>query len=434
LGYIASYLESNGFDVEILDCTFKGIEKVVSHVNSIKPSIIGVYSMFTMKEDALNMGKKLRDSCDLLVVGGPLPTVDPISFLNVFDVSVIGEGEETMLEILKAGAKSDLQPINGLVYKRTHRKLPIEKQPRIDIVYTSPRSFIRDLDSIPFPTRGLFENQEYQSYYRNNGIPTTTSIVTSRGCPYSCDLCSKPLFGNSLRLRSPENVVDEVKEIKSLGYERVSFQDDCFNLMPVWVRYFSDEVIKRKIEFEWECFSRVDKLTFDTAKRMREAGCKRVYYGPWSGNDKIMNILNKRINVEQAASSVNAATEAGLETGAFFTLGYPGETNETILETIKFALKIPLNYLSFSLPHPIPGTALYEEIQNKQRNDRGESNHNGSIDNELIQYPEFSERKLKFAITKAITQFYAKKRLGNMASIFNKPFEIITDRIFRMMS
>jgi anaerobic magnesium-protoporphyrin IX monomethyl ester cyclase len=339
-----------------------------------------------------------------------------------------------MLEILEAGAKGDLEPINGLVYRRTYRKLPLEKQHRVDIIYTQPRTFIRDLDSIPFPARDLFDNQDYQNYYRSQRIPATTSMVSSRGCPYGCDFCSKPLFGNSLRVRSPENVLDEIREIKSLGYDRVSFQDDCFNLMTAWVRYFIAEIIKQEIDFEWECSSRVDTLNVDLAKQMKKAGCKRVFFGPWSGNQKIMSIISKRINLDQAASSVNAANEAGLETGAFFTLGYPNETNETILETIRFALELPIDYLSFSLPHLIPGAALYEKTRKNQRIEQGDSDHKMAIDKELINYSDVSERKIKFAKMKATTQFKAKKRLGKVAPVFNRPFEIITDGILKMMS
>jgi anaerobic magnesium-protoporphyrin IX monomethyl ester cyclase len=259
-------------------------------------------------------------------------------------------------------------------------------------------------------------------------------MMTSRGCPFNCDFCSKPVFGESFRQRSPGNVIAEVQEILSLGYERVFFQDDCFTLSPRWVSSFCDEIGRRGVEFEWECLSRVDSLTIELAREMREAGCRRVFFGLESGSDEVLKIMNKSTTVERARSAVQAASEAGIETGAFFILGYPGETDETILETIRFAVGLPLDYLSFSLPYPIPGTGLYAKLRDDLRVDRLEPRHKRLIDHELIYRSEFSETKLKYAIMKAMAQFHARKRLGAVAPLFTVPFEAFTDRVFRMMS
>lgn len=433
LGYIASYLIENKVEVELFDCTFLSIKDTVERVKEIKPRIVGVYSMFTMKENSLKVGRSLRESCELMVVGGPLPTVDPVSFLEVFDVSVVGEGEQTMLEIVNTDG--ELDSVDGVVYKKNKGCQQIKEPAKVnDIVYTSPRRLIRDLNSIPFPARELYDNEGYKNHYRRKGLSTITSIMSSRGCPFNCDFCSKPVFGESFRQRSPENVVEEALEALSLGYDRIFFQDDCFTMSSEWINRFCDEVTNREIGFEWECLSRVDTLTLDAAERMRKAGCRRVYFGLESGNDEVLKIMNKQTTVERARISVQAAAEAGIETGAFFIVGYPGETDETILETIRLALDLPLNYLSFSLPYPIPGTGLYEKLQNHLLADRQEPRHRRFIDHELIYCSEFSETKLKFAILKAMVQFRVKNRLGSAAPVFNKPFEYFTDRIFKMMS
>jgi anaerobic magnesium-protoporphyrin IX monomethyl ester cyclase len=434
LGYIASYLRANGVSVDIIDCTFMGIDAAVERARELNPSIVGVYSMFTMRESSMRVGRALRDECDILVAGGPLPTIDPSSFLDVFDVSVIGEGELTMLELVRAGVDGDFGSIDGIVFKKGGR--PPAKTPSPnpgDLVYTAPREPIHDLNSMPSPARDLYDNQGYMGHYRRNGKPSTTSMMTSRGCPFNCDFCSKPVFGESFRQRSPENVTAEVQEILSLGYERVFFQDDCFTLSPGWVSSFCHEISSRGVEFEWECLSRVDSLTDELAREMRKAGCRRVFFGLESGSDEVLKIMNKSITVERARSAVLATSEAGIETGAFFILGYPGETDETILETIKFAVSLPLDYLSFSLPYPIPGTGLYSKLQDSLRVDRLEPRHKRLIDHELIYHSKFSETKLKWAIMKAMSQFHAKRRLGALAPLFTKPFGAIADTIFRMM-
>jgi len=277
LGYIASYLRESGVKVELLDCTFSGIEATVERARGLNPSIVGVYSMFTMREASMRVGRSLRDDCELLVAGGPLPTIDPAPFLDVFDVSVKGEGEETMLEIVNAGVDGDFGSIDGIVFKKGGRSHGRAKSPNPDdLVYTGPRGLIQDLNSIPSPARDLYDNDEYKKYYRRNGKPATTSMMASRGCPFNCDFCSRPVFGESFRQRSPENVIAEVQEILSLGYERVFFQDDCFTLSPRWVSSFCDEIGRREVEFEWECLSRVDSLTVELAREMREAGCRRA--------------------------------------------------------------------------------------------------------------------------------------------------------------
>jgi anaerobic magnesium-protoporphyrin IX monomethyl ester cyclase len=434
LGYIASYLMANGVNVELFDCTFSGIEDIVEGARELNPSIVGVYSMFTMREASMLVGESLRDDCDLLVAGGPLPTIDPAAFLSVFDISVIGEGEETMLEIVKVGVDGDFGSIDGIVFNKGGRPPAHSTTSPDDLVYTGPRDPISDLNTIPPPVRDLYDNEGYKRHYLRNGKPSTTSMMTSRGCPFNCDFCSKPVFGDSFRQRSPENVTVEVQEILSLGYERVFFQDDCFTLSPGWVSSFCDEIKRKEIEFEWECLSRVDSLTVDLARKMREAGCRRVFFGLESGSDEVLKIMNKSITVERARTAVQAASEAGIETGAFFILGYPGETDETILETIRFAVDLPLDYLSFSLPYPIPGTGLYAKLQDDLRADRLEPRHKRLIDHELIYHSEFSETKLKIAIMKAMTQFHARRRLGAVAPLFTVPFGAITDTIFRMMN
>jgi anaerobic magnesium-protoporphyrin IX monomethyl ester cyclase len=169
------------------------------------------------------------------------------------------------------------------------------------------------------------------------------------------------------------------------------------------------------------------------ANYMREAGCQMVYFGLESGNNKILKkIMNKNIKVQTARNAVGTAKNAGLKTGAFFIIGYPEEKNETILNTIDFAVSLPLDYASFTLPYPIPGTGLYKKVRSvlqKNKNVRIKF-----IDHSLEFQYEFSEFKLKFAIIKAAIQFRIKKYFGDIGyKIFGKPFKLITDKIFKAL-
>jgi anaerobic magnesium-protoporphyrin IX monomethyl ester cyclase len=295
------------------------------------------------------------------------------------------------------------------------------------------RSEIKDLNTIPFPARELFDNDLYKRYYIKHFGYTMTSMISSRGCPFTCDFCSKPVFGDTFRQRSPKNIVDEMQTIEYQRYDTIWFADDCFTLHKDRVMDICYEIISRGLKIKWQCLSRADTLDHEMAKYMREAGCQMVYFGLESGNNEILKkIMNKNIKVQTARNAVCTAKNAGLKTGAFFIIGYPEEKNETILNTIDFAISLPLDYASFTLPYPIPGTGLYKKVKKTLQNKKNARIK--FIDQSLEFQYEFSEFKLKFAIIKAAIQFRIKKYFGDTGDkIFGKPFKLITDKIFKAL-
>jgi len=425
LGYIASYLKQHNISVDLVDCTFLSQEKALEKVRRSNPKIIGIYSMFSMKHQALQMAKLLREDCELLVAGGPLPTLNPEEFLRCFDVVVVGEGEETMLELVSRVEKNaDFSGVKGIAYK---------KQGKIKL--NPPRELIQNLDSIPFPAREHFDNQAYKDHYSKKFGYTITSMITSRGCPFNCDFCSQPIFGNRFRTRSPTNIVDEIETVLHLGYERIWFADDCFTLNRRRLINICDEILRRDIKIEWECLSRVDTIDREMAEKMKKAGCIRVFFGIESGNDKVLALMKKKVTTKQAKRAVYTAKLSGIQVGAFFILGYPGETDETILDTVRFASSLPLDYLSFTLPYPIPGTPLYERVKNRMvMDDWKEPKRVRLVEHKLLYRSSFSEAKLKFAILKAMTQFKLRKHLGTrIYKWIGAPLESLTDFAFKLM-
>jgi anaerobic magnesium-protoporphyrin IX monomethyl ester cyclase len=428
LGYLASTLRQHGYTVKLVDCTFLNRKQAVEQIKQSKPKILGFYSMFSMKKTTMELAKHLRDDCQLLVAGGPLPTLNPESFLDAFDVAVVGEGEETIVEL--AGCIEQglpLDGVHGLVHRKDGR-----------IVFTGKRGFIENLDSVPFPSRDLFDNAAYKTYYNKRFGYTTTPVISSRGCPFSCDFCSRPVFGQNLRMRSPENIVAEVDEVDRLGYERVWFADDCFTLDKAQVLRVCDLLLERGLHLGWECLSRVDTMDLQMATSMEKAGCKRVFFGIESGNDQVLELMRKRINVYQARHAVYAAKAAGLEVGAFFIIGYPGENDKSVLDTIRFASKLPLDYLSFTLPYPIPGTPLHDRVKNLDDSsavDWEEPKNWSLIRHKLLCDSGFSEKKLKFAIYKAQLQYKCRKHVGETGyNIVGRPFEYLTDWAFTKLT
>ena len=384
--------------------------------------------MFSMKRSAIHLAELLRGSCDMLVAGGPLPSLYPGEYLETFDVVCVGEGEETMLELVQASeGEVDLSEVRGICFGQKNGV----SAPNQSIVKTLPRSPIENLDSISFPARDLYDNAAYQDYFLKRFGRKETSIITTRGCPFDCDFCSRPIFSRDFRARSAKNVVDELCDISRLGYDWVWFSDDCFTLNAKRVIDVCEGIRKHRLGLKWECLSRVDTFNSEIAIAMKSAGCSRVFFGIESGDDEILREMRKQISVSDVRRAVDVVVGAGLEAAGFFIVGYPGEDDSTILKTIKFATELPLDYVSFSLPYPIPGTGLYSRVKDRMSQKDWQYSPWRLIDHALLYDSDFSEFKLKFAIAKGSVQHRIMKYVGKTGyGLAGKPFEALTDLIF----
>lgn len=424
LGYLAASLQQAGYTVHLLDCTFMKRDEALSKAVATGADVVGIYCMVTLIEDCLWFARCLRDQCRLMVAGGPLPTCDPIPFLDDFDVVVRGEGEQTLVELLRVWEQgAPWSSVAGIVYRDQHSARDIE---------TEVRPFIKELDSLPFPARHLFQNEGYSLFGKRKYGYSITTVMSTRGCPFHCEFCSNVVFGGTYRQRSPENVVDEIEQALALGYDRIAFADDVFTLNRRQVLAVCAEIRKRGLNFKWECLGRVDTLDYPTAAEMKAAGCARIYFGIESGNDRILKLMKKQITTDQARNAVEAAHQAGLEVGAFFILFYPGETDDTVLDTLRFATSLPLDYLGLTMPYPLPGTALYERIKSQVFRPwrPGDSLLWSHV---LIYDSEFSEIKMWFGILKGHAQFEMKRRLGKAAPFFLRLFEKPSDVLLRLL-
>jgi anaerobic magnesium-protoporphyrin IX monomethyl ester cyclase len=240
------------------------------------------------------------------------------------------------------------------------------------------------------------------------------------------------VFGGSYRERSAQNVVDEIEEALALGYERISFADDVFTMKKERVMKVCREIRRRDLDFAWECLGRVDALDYATALEMKAAGCTRIFFGIESGSEEILRLMNKKITTDEARQAVLAAHQAGLQVGAFFILCYPGDTDDTVLTTLRFASSLPLDYIGLSMPYPLPGTELYKRTKERISRDwHPDDSPFGS--HVLIFDADFSAVKMWFGIFKGHAQFEIKKRLGSLSPALLPLFEKITDAVFRIL-
>ena len=419
--YVAAAARAAGHEVRVLDCTFLRREEAARLALADGADVIGISCLSTLEEDCLGLARLLRGRCRLLVAGGPLPTCDPHRFLGAFDAVVRGEGERTIVELLAAfAAGDDVAGVPGVV---TRAGSAAGQAP--------PRSFEADLDALPFPARDLLPNDSYITDGRRRQGAAVTTVMSTRGCPYACDFCSNVVFGASYRARSPGDVMDEIEEVLQLGYDRISFADDVFTLERDRVAAICAEIERRRLRFAWECLGRVDGFDAGMARRLRAAGCDRVFFGIESGVDSVLRLMNKRTTAADARRAVVTAHEAGLQVGAFFILCYPGETDDTVLETLRFMTSLPLDYVGLTVPYPLPGTGLYERVGARTRVQRRGAR---LVTRHAVTYAgSFSPLKMRAALLKGRLQFEMGRRLGRFAPAALRLFEEPTDALFRRL-
>jgi anaerobic magnesium-protoporphyrin IX monomethyl ester cyclase len=373
--------------------------------------MVGVYCMITMQDEAFSLARELRGRA-LTVVGGPYPSGEPERFLDEFDLVAVGEGEQTAVEIARHLDDRRFEEVRGLVFRSGG-----------EVVRTEPRPRVKEID-LPLPYRADLPNQEYIRYWRRHWKQATTPLMSTRGCPFRCEFCHKPVFGDLFRARPAESVIAEMREIAELGYDHVWMSDDLFTLNYHRTMELCQAIEAARVPVTWECLSRVTHVDYELFAQMKRAGCKRVFFGIESGDEGVLKQMQKGITPEQSRAAVAACVKAGIKAAGFFMVGYLGETPESLLKTISFSSSLPLDYVSYTIAYPLPGTKFYSRV--KERRAEGEWHY--IRHNRLLFNSDFSERKLRLAIYKGAVQHRLRRlRLGPAA----RAFQLATDPLLR---
>jgi radical SAM superfamily enzyme YgiQ (UPF0313 family) len=252
------------------------------------------------------------------------------------------------------GKEGDLAAIRGLSYRL-----------RGEVVSNEDRELICDLDTVPFPNRDLFDLHRY-GLRTPEGRPMIT-VLSSRGCPFSCAYCFKGIVGRTYRQRSSENIIAELQQvIAQYGVRDFYFIDDLFTLDVKRLDALTEQFIAQKLDIRWQCLGRVDRVNADVLHRMYAAGCRRIHYGIESGNEGILKRIGKGFQLEQVKQAVRWTRQAGIEAKGYFMLGLPGDTEQTMRQTVDFAVSLDLDEAMFSLTTPFPGTRLWDELVKKR--------------------------------------------------------------------
>ncbi len=398
IAYMAAVIEKNGTEVKIIDAPAveMDFETIKGEVERYSPDLVAITAVTPTIGSALKTAEISRKACPgaLIVLGGYHPTFTYQQILenDYVDVVVLGEGEYTMLELVETLERGrDLREVKGIATKKFK---------------TPPRGIIEDLDSIPFPARHLLPMEHYQIL---NMKLSTGTMISGRGCPFNCSFCaSSAMHGHKLRLRSSENVVDEMEHlISDHDAEMIAFMDDTFTLNRKRVYQICEDIKERGIDNYWGCTTRVDTLNRDVLEAMKDAGCITLFVGVESADQQRLNELNKKTTIERIKKTFELTRKHGIRTIASVVLGMPGDTRENIENTIKFVKNLEPSYAIFSLATPYPGTAFYQEVM-KNNLIKIDDWSKYTLLSPVLETVDCSLEELKRLQKKAFRDFYAR--------------------------
>lgn len=358
IAYLASCLEVNGHDVDVCDyyqATFNESKQLImDKVRDTKPDIIGFSCLTLNRTSSRILCETIKNAYPeiFIVIGGvhvtALPEQTVINY--AVDAVVIGEGEHTIVDLVNAlDSGESLSNVQGIAYKDNGQ-----------VKYTFARPFCKDIDSLSFPKHDAYRTKILKEKW--------AYMITARGCPFSCQFCNSSQFwGRKVRLRSPDNIVEEIEIIlKNFNNPSIMFHDDTFTVNKARLFSIVDKVIERKLNFEWVCSTRADCIDRETIQAMKSIGCKHVAIGVESGSEEILRSINKKITKPKIKKAFELLHDEGISAGIFLMVGNPGENEETVNDSIKLLKEIGTTDLqSPSILTIYPGTSVYELAKSK---------------------------------------------------------------------
>ena len=357
--YVCSHLRSKGFDVDVFDTTFSSMEDLRKHLQTEKPSVLGIYANLMTRKKVIEILKIAREARWKTVVGGPEPGAYAREYLEAgAEIVVLGEGELTMEELLcafRSDSGSTVESVSGIAF--------LDESGRLQ--QTAPRAQIPNIDAMPWPARDAIDIRRYLETWRTAHGMGSLSFITARGCPYHCRWCSHQVFGKTHRRRKPERVVDEVEWLlDNYRPDMVWIADDVFTIHHGWMRSYAAEMRNRGLHVPFECITRADRLNSEAADLLAELGCFRVWIGSESGSQRILDAMERGVTVAQVQSAIQLCKARGIQTGMFLMWGYEGEQLEDIEASISHVKISDPDVVFTTVAYPIKGTPYYERNVN----------------------------------------------------------------------
>ncbi|HHP7242506.1 MAG TPA: B12-binding domain-containing radical SAM protein [Cyclobacteriaceae bacterium] len=421
--YISAFLNENKIHNRVFDSTFSTREALYREIAQYQPELLAIYTNLMTKVNVLQIIDQVKKfhTCKI-ALGGPDVTYNVDNYLNAgADYIVIGEGEVTMLELAETlECKKSVKNVDGLAYYDEKGVM----------VQARPRTMLKNIDELPIPNRDALDVSQYLKAWKEHHGLSALNVSTQRGCPYTCKWCSTAVYGQSYRRRSPEHVILELKEIKEkYKPDSIWFVDDVFTVSHKWLSEMADAMDKNNIRIQFECISRADRMNASVIKTLKKMGCFRVWIGAESGSQKIIDAMDRRVTVEKVREMIQETRKQGIEAGTFIMLGYPGETEDDIKETLRHLKVSNPDYFTITKAYPIKGTALYEEVESTTTEDLDWNlNTDRNIDFKraysrkyydyaikwVVNEVNYSKRKREFGIDKLAIKYKLKAIYSNI--------------------
>lgn len=398
LALLAAVVRREGFESQILDCNALqiGLDNVSLSLPKDAPRFVGLTATTVLIESAISVARIIKAAYPQtkVIIGGVHATVMPEEVLSEWavDYIVFGEGELTLPDILNG---VPLEEIAGMGYKRDGK-----------IIINQPREVLSDINLLPRPLYEILPMDKYYpapgSYKRKPAI----GMMTSRGCPGRCTFCKGNIFGERIRFRSAENILEEIVFLqKCYGIKEVEFYDDTFTANRPNIKKFCELVLSKQIDLTWSCFSRVDTVDAEMLDLMRMAGCHQVMFGVESADETILKNINKKITLAKVEETVTAAKKARVDVRLTFMFGNPGETEATMERTLQYAIKLNPELVNFNITTPYPGTEMFRWAKENgcvMHTNWGEYN----LSKPVMKLPTVSNEKIIEYYKKAHSRFY----------------------------
>lgn len=394
--YVSAYLKSKNIDNDVFDTTFASQSAQLDFILEKQPKIICIYTNLMTKIEVIKLIKILKSEAfnfPKIALGGPDVTYNVENYLKAgADFLVIGEGEETTFELYNAIIKNDdFHQVNGLAFLENNQ-----------IIQTTARTKFKELDELPLPNREAINLQNYLDTWKTNHGQSSMTISTQRGCPYTCKWCSTAVYGQSYRRRPANQVAEEMKMLKEkYNPDALWFVDDVFTVSHKWLIAFKEEVLQQDAVIPFECITRAERLNDEILQLLKDVGCFRIWIGAESGSQTIIDAMDRRVDVNQVKKVIQDTNAMGIETGTFIMLGYPGETEKDITETIQYLKDANPTLYTITVAYPIKGTSLYNEIEHKITQ---QPDWETSTDRDIDFERTYSRKYYQYAVSKVVNE------------------------------
>ena len=358
--YLSAWLKRSGREVRVFDGTFRAREEFSALLARERPRVVGLYANMMTRASVLRMIQECRTHGAFVVVGGP----EPASYVEEYlargaDVVVIGEGEATLEELLDHHARhgaEGLDVVRGIAWRE--RDGAIRRTPA--------RPLLPDLDQVPFPDRESIDLGAYLAAWKARHGASSVSLITARGCPYTCNWCSHAVYGHTHRRRTPANVVDEIELIhRRWNPDQLWFADDVFTIHHRWLFDFAAEMRRRGLRIPFETISREDRLNEDVVRCLAELGCSRLWVGAESGSQRVLDAMQRRTDAARTRDMIRLLQRYGIEAGTFIMLGYEGEEPTDIEETVRHLKAALPDQVLTTVAYPIRGTPYHDRVADR---------------------------------------------------------------------